>query len=142
MWIWLWVNNFLIFCSVQTTDQRIKRENIKEKRKAMLEARLAKLRQKKIKKSKEDGTEEENRGISCLKFLTFTGKFYFSWCSLIGLQCRNRQLSFISKYHVPLKYHQEQFLLLFLSISIYLFVTICGVWASVGEYVSKHRYGG
>lgn len=33
----------------------------------MLEARLAKLRQKKIKKSKEDGTEEENRGISCLK---------------------------------------------------------------------------
>ncbi|CAO2605952.1 Coiled-coil domain-containing protein 174 [Lemmus lemmus] len=56
----------------QTTDQRIKRENIKEKRKAMLEARLAKLRQKKIKKSKEDGTEEENRGISCLKFLTFT----------------------------------------------------------------------
>ncbi|KAM7335229.1 hypothetical protein ACRRTK_005706 [Alexandromys fortis] len=46
----------------QTTDQRIKRENIKEKRKAMLEARLAKLRQKKIKKSKEDGTEEENRG--------------------------------------------------------------------------------
>ncbi|EGV97719.1 coiled-coil domain-containing protein 174 [Cricetulus griseus] len=45
----------------QTTDQRIKRENIKEKRKAMLEARLAKLRQKKIKKSKEDGTEEENR---------------------------------------------------------------------------------
>ncbi|KAM7327938.1 hypothetical protein ACRRTK_014305 [Alexandromys fortis] len=46
----------------QTTDQRIKRENIKEKQKAMLEARLAKLRQKKIKKSKEDGTEEENRG--------------------------------------------------------------------------------
>nr|BAC38240.1 unnamed protein product [Mus musculus] len=45
----------------QTTDQRIKRENIKEKRKAMLEARLAKLRQKKMKKSKEDGTEEEGR---------------------------------------------------------------------------------
>ncbi|KAL1790270.1 coiled-coil domain-containing protein 174 [Sigmodon hispidus] len=45
----------------QTTDQRIKRENIKEKRKALLEARLAKLRQKKIKKSKEDGTEEENK---------------------------------------------------------------------------------
>lgn len=44
----------------QTTDQRIKRENIKEKRKAMLEARLAKLRQKKLKKSK-DGTEEESR---------------------------------------------------------------------------------
>ncbi|XP_006206837.1 coiled-coil domain-containing protein 174 [Vicugna pacos] len=45
----------------QTTDQRTKRENIKEKRKAMLEARLAKLRQKKMKKSKEDGAEEENR---------------------------------------------------------------------------------
>ncbi|XP_051010882.1 coiled-coil domain-containing protein 174 isoform X2 [Acomys russatus] len=44
----------------QTTDQRIKRENIKEKRKAILEARLAKLRQKKIKKSN-DGTEEESR---------------------------------------------------------------------------------
>ncbi|XP_055965912.1 coiled-coil domain-containing protein 174-like [Sorex fumeus] len=42
----------------QTTDQRTKRENIKEKRKALLEARLAKLRQKKMKKSKEDGTEE------------------------------------------------------------------------------------
>eukprot|EP00069_Balaena_mysticetus_P003103 bmy_16392T0 len=45
----------------QTTDQRTKRENIKEKRKAMLEARLAKLRQKKMKKSKEDGAEEEDR---------------------------------------------------------------------------------
>ncbi|XP_037658533.1 coiled-coil domain-containing protein 174 [Choloepus didactylus] len=44
----------------QTTEQRTKRENIKEKRKAMLEARLAKLRQKKMKKSKEDGAGEEN----------------------------------------------------------------------------------
>ncbi|XP_042535864.1 coiled-coil domain-containing protein 174 [Dipodomys spectabilis] len=44
----------------QTTDQRTKRENIKEKRKAMLEARLSKLRQKKMKKSKEDGAGEEN----------------------------------------------------------------------------------
>ncbi|XP_047390434.1 coiled-coil domain-containing protein 174 [Sciurus carolinensis] len=40
----------------QTTDQRTKRENIKEKRKAMLEARLAKLRQKKMKTSG-DGTQ-------------------------------------------------------------------------------------
>ncbi|XP_013371002.1 PREDICTED: coiled-coil domain-containing protein 174 [Chinchilla lanigera] len=47
----------------QTTDQRTKRENIKEKRKAILEARLAKLRQKKMKKSKEDGTEEESGDI-------------------------------------------------------------------------------
>ncbi|XP_006868738.1 PREDICTED: coiled-coil domain-containing protein 174 [Chrysochloris asiatica] len=45
----------------QTTDQRTKRENIKEKRKAMLEARLAKLRQKKMKKSNEDGVEKETR---------------------------------------------------------------------------------
>ncbi|XP_037379496.1 coiled-coil domain-containing protein 174 [Talpa occidentalis] len=45
----------------QTTDQRTKRENIKEKRKAILEARLAKLRQKKMKKSKEDGAEEEHK---------------------------------------------------------------------------------
>ncbi|XP_006901099.1 PREDICTED: coiled-coil domain-containing protein 174 [Elephantulus edwardii] len=44
----------------QTTDQRAKRENIKEKRKAMLEARLSKLRQKKMKKSPEDGAEKEN----------------------------------------------------------------------------------
>ncbi|ELK16665.1 coiled-coil domain-containing protein 174 [Pteropus alecto] len=44
----------------QTTDQRTKRENVKEKRKAMLEARLAKLRQKKM-KTKDDGAEEENR---------------------------------------------------------------------------------
>ncbi|ELW46967.1 coiled-coil domain-containing protein 174 [Tupaia chinensis] len=46
----------------QTTDQRTKRENIKEKRKAMLEARLAKLRQKKMKKSKEDGAEDDDKG--------------------------------------------------------------------------------
>ena len=59
-------SKFLIFCYIQTTDQRTKRENIKEKRKAMLEARLAKLRQKKMKKSKEDGAEEENKGISWL----------------------------------------------------------------------------
>ncbi|KAM4820866.1 coiled-coil domain-containing protein 174 [Thomomys bottae] len=44
----------------QTTDQRTKRENIKEKRKAMLEARLSKLRQKKMKKNKDDGAEEGN----------------------------------------------------------------------------------
>ncbi|XP_075406191.1 coiled-coil domain-containing protein 174 [Tenrec ecaudatus] len=44
----------------QTTDQRTKRENIKERRKAVLEARLAKLRQKKRKAPDEDGTEREN----------------------------------------------------------------------------------
>ncbi|MBZ3876194.1 Coiled-coil domain-containing protein 174 [Sciurus carolinensis] len=48
--------HFLTFSRAQTTDQRTKRENIKEKRKAMLEARLAKLRQKKMKTSG-DGTQ-------------------------------------------------------------------------------------
>lgn len=59
-------NHFLIFCLVQTTDQRTKRENIREKRKAILEARLAKLRQKKMKGSKEGGAEGEDRGTSWL----------------------------------------------------------------------------
>ncbi|XP_074861817.1 coiled-coil domain-containing protein 174 isoform X2 [Carettochelys insculpta] len=42
----------------QTTDQRTKREHLKEKRKAVLEARLSKLRARKIKRLKEDGLEE------------------------------------------------------------------------------------
>ncbi|GLD64400.1 coiled-coil domain-containing protein 174 [Lates japonicus] len=45
----------------QTTEQRSKRERLKEKRQAMLQARLAKVRQRKMKKSKLDGTEEEQR---------------------------------------------------------------------------------
>ncbi|XP_038131109.1 coiled-coil domain-containing protein 174 [Cyprinodon tularosa] len=44
----------------QTTDQRTKRERLKEKRQAMLRARLAKVRQRK-KKAKMDGTEEEEK---------------------------------------------------------------------------------
>lgn len=44
----------------------------------MLEARLAKLRQKKMKKSKEDGAEEENRGISWFMYLTFKRKNFSS----------------------------------------------------------------
>uniref|UniRef100_A0A8C2KAZ7 Coiled-coil domain containing 174 n=1 Tax=Cyprinus carpio TaxID=7962 RepID=A0A8C2KAZ7_CYPCA len=44
----------------QTTDQRHKREQLKEKRKALLEARLAKVRMRRMKKSKlEPGDEEE-----------------------------------------------------------------------------------
>uniref|UniRef100_A0AAY5EKG7 CCDC174 alpha/beta GRSR domain-containing protein n=1 Tax=Electrophorus electricus TaxID=8005 RepID=A0AAY5EKG7_ELEEL len=44
----------------QTTVQRSKREQLKEKRKSLLEARLAKVRMRKIKKSKlEPGAEEE-----------------------------------------------------------------------------------
>ncbi|XP_040014381.1 coiled-coil domain-containing protein 174 [Xiphias gladius] len=45
----------------QTTDQRSKRERLKEKRQALLQARLAKVRQRKMKKIKLDGTEEEER---------------------------------------------------------------------------------
>ncbi|XP_029358473.1 coiled-coil domain-containing protein 174 isoform X2 [Echeneis naucrates] len=51
----------------QTTEQRTKRERLKEKRQAILQARLAKVRQRKMKKSKLDGNEEaegeeENEG--------------------------------------------------------------------------------
>uniref|UniRef100_H2L7L1 Coiled-coil domain containing 174 n=1 Tax=Oryzias latipes TaxID=8090 RepID=H2L7L1_ORYLA len=45
----------------QTTDQRTKRERLKEKRQAILKARLAKVRQRKMKKAKLDGTEEESK---------------------------------------------------------------------------------
>ena len=79
-------NCFLIFCAVQTTDQRTKRENIKEKRKAILEARLAKLRQKKMKKSKEGGAEEENRGTLWLVFLNLKRKYFSSIdISVVGM---------------------------------------------------------
>lgn len=46
---------------LQTTEQRTKREQLKEKRQAILQARLAKVRQRKIKKAKLDGTEDEPR---------------------------------------------------------------------------------
>ncbi|CAN9511673.1 unnamed protein product [Ophioblennius macclurei] len=45
----------------QTTDQRTKRERLKDKRQAILKARLAKVRQRKNKKAKLDGTEEEDK---------------------------------------------------------------------------------
>ncbi|XP_026163001.1 coiled-coil domain-containing protein 174 [Mastacembelus armatus] len=45
----------------QTTGQRTKRERLKEKRQAILQARLAKVRQRKTKKAKLDGTEEEEK---------------------------------------------------------------------------------
>ncbi|KAM7402030.1 hypothetical protein PAMP_017304 [Pampus punctatissimus] len=44
----------------QTTDQRSKRERLKEKRQAILKARLAKVRQRKM-KTNLDGTEEEQK---------------------------------------------------------------------------------
>uniref|UniRef100_A0A8C3A4Y5 Coiled-coil domain containing 174 n=1 Tax=Cyclopterus lumpus TaxID=8103 RepID=A0A8C3A4Y5_CYCLU len=45
----------------QTTDQRTKREQLKDKRQAILRARLTKVRQRKMKKAKLDGTEDEQR---------------------------------------------------------------------------------
>ncbi|XP_060925831.1 coiled-coil domain-containing protein 174 isoform X2 [Limanda limanda] len=44
----------------QTTEQRNKRERLKGKRQAILQARLAKVRQRKMKKNKLDGTEEDD----------------------------------------------------------------------------------
>lgn len=50
----------VLFFSLQTTEQRSKREQLKDKRKSLLEARLAKVRMRKIKKSKlEPGDEED-----------------------------------------------------------------------------------
>ncbi|XP_014022610.2 coiled-coil domain-containing protein 174 [Salmo salar] len=43
----------------QTTDQRSKRDQLKERRKTLLDARLAKVRQRKMKKAKLDGTEDD-----------------------------------------------------------------------------------
>ncbi|XP_009997612.1 PREDICTED: coiled-coil domain-containing protein 174 [Chaetura pelagica] len=43
----------------QTLDQRTKREQLKEKRKAALDARLSKLRARKVKKLREAGLDEE-----------------------------------------------------------------------------------
>lgn len=45
--------------TVETLDQRTKREQLKEKRKAALESRLSKLRARKVKKLREEGLEEE-----------------------------------------------------------------------------------
>ncbi|KAI9522953.1 hypothetical protein NQZ68_032516 [Dissostichus eleginoides] len=44
----------------QTTEQRTKREQLKDKRQAILKARLAKVRSRKTKKARLDGTEDED----------------------------------------------------------------------------------
>lgn len=63
----------------------------------MLEARLAKLRQKKMKKSKEDGTEEEKSGTSWFVFLNFKRKtFRAISISIIGLLIRKLAIEFCS----------------------------------------------
>lgn len=46
--------------------QRTKREHLKEKRKALLEARLAKVRMRKMKKSKMELGADEEEGASVL----------------------------------------------------------------------------
>lgn len=51
----------LLHLLLQTTEQRTKREQLKEKRQAIIQARLAKVRQRKMKKAKLDGTEEEEQ---------------------------------------------------------------------------------
>ena len=61
----------MFFFAVKTLDQRTKREQLKEKRKAALDARLSKLRARKIKKLREAGLEEEAEklekgGMICL----------------------------------------------------------------------------
>ncbi|XP_067159456.1 coiled-coil domain-containing protein 174 isoform X2 [Apteryx mantelli] len=57
----------------QTLDQRTKREQLKEKRKAALEARLSKLRARKAKKLKEDGLEEEGDQLESGEVKDVTG---------------------------------------------------------------------
>eukprot|EP00058_Branchiostoma_floridae_P026701 XP_002612192.1 hypothetical protein BRAFLDRAFT_88935 [Branchiostoma floridae] len=46
----------------ETQDQRVKREKLKEKRKAALQARLAKVKQRKAKRLKGEGGEMEDEG--------------------------------------------------------------------------------
>lgn len=58
---------------LQTIGQRAKRENLKEKRKAILEARLSKIRAKKFLK---DGDIKENGGNFELFFFKFKRKVY------------------------------------------------------------------
>lgn len=70
--------------TVETLDQRTKREQLKEKRKAALESRLSKLRARKVKKLREEGLEEEaekleNGGMNRCLFKTN------SCCSILYL---------------------------------------------------------
>lgn len=77
----------------------------------MLEARLAKLRQKKMKKSKEDGAEEENKGILWLMCLTFKRK-NFSSIDVPTNRTGNMEMShlvlFSKQAGYPQRYCQEQ----------------------------------
>lgn len=50
--------SFCLFV-LQTTEQRTKREQLKDKRKAILQSRLAKIRKRKMKPAKLDGTDGE-----------------------------------------------------------------------------------
>ena len=67
--------------SCQTTDQRSKRERLKEKRKALLEARLAKVRMRKTKKGKLDGSEEDSGALGGELVKIFFLHFISRWPS-------------------------------------------------------------
>lgn len=81
----------MFFFPVKTLDQRTKREQLKEKRKAALDARLSKLRARKVKKLREAGLEEEaqkleNKGMMYI-FKFNTG--YFILYLIDGQACSN-----------------------------------------------------
>ena len=52
---------------IQTKDQRSKREKIKEKRKSILEAKLAKIKQRKL-KQKGDTNEDDSNKLNIADF--------------------------------------------------------------------------
>ena len=58
IFIYLFISLLFIFC-LQTKDQRTKREMLKEKRKAIKEAKLAKIRQRKMKDREGDAGANE-----------------------------------------------------------------------------------
>ena len=55
---------YIIFSFIQTKDERSRREKIKEKRKAIMEARLAKVKQRKMKR---EGITELPEGTKYVK---------------------------------------------------------------------------
>lgn len=59
----------------QTFSQREKRQQLQEKRKALKDARLAKVRQRKLQKLKEAGSEETSKELNLAEFdFDSTGK--------------------------------------------------------------------
>lgn len=75
----------LVFDLLQTAEQRTKREHLKEKRKALLETRLVKVRMRKMKKSKMDPGAEEEEGTSV----------FFSSCIITVIRGRDVRHRFL-----------------------------------------------